>query len=80
MKNKTYYNIHEAKTQLSKIAEFVAAGGEVVVGKAGKPVMILFPYIEARLGARELGFARDSGVIKESFYEPLGEGDLGDML
>ena len=36
-------NIHEAKTHFSKLVERAAAGEEIVIGKAGKPV--------ARLGA-----------------------------
>lgn len=80
IKKKNYYNIHEAKAQLSRIAKFVAAGGEVVVGKAGKPVMILIPYSEDRLGTRELGFARGEGVIKGVFYDNHTEEDLGDMV
>ena len=32
-------NMHEAKTNLSRIAEDVAAGEEIIVAKAGKPKM-----------------------------------------
>lgn len=39
-------NIHEAKTHLSKLLARVAAGEEVVIGKAGKPVARLIPYVE----------------------------------
>ena len=80
MKNKTFYNIHEAKTQLSKIVEFVSAGGEVVIGKAGTPVMIIIPYDESRRGTRILGFAQGKGFIKKEFYESLSAEDLGDMI
>ena len=37
-------NIHEAKTHLSKLVERVAAGEEIIIGKAGKPVARLVPY------------------------------------
>lgn len=79
MRNKTVYNIHEAKTQLSRIAEFVAAGGEVVIAKAGTPVMLVIPYDSTRCGARTLGFAKGRGTIKEEFYSPLNDEDLGSM-
>jgi prevent-host-death family protein len=36
-------NIHEAKTHLSQIIERVASGESVIIGKAGKP-MVLSPY------------------------------------
>jgi prevent-host-death family protein len=41
-------NVHEAKTHLSKLLERVAAGEEVVIGKAGKPVARLVRYEQAR--------------------------------
>ena len=37
-------NIHQAKTQLSKLIERVIQGEEVIIGKAGKPVARLLPY------------------------------------
>lgn len=37
-------NTHEAKTHLSRLLERVAAGEEIVIGKAGKPVAKLVPF------------------------------------
>ncbi len=37
-------NIHEAKTQFSKLLRRVAAGEEIVIARAGKPVARLVPY------------------------------------
>lgn len=37
------YNIHEAKTQLSKILEKVEHGEEVVISRAGKPIAKVVP-------------------------------------
>ena len=37
-------NTHEAKTHLSRLLERVAAGEEIVIGRAGKPVAKLVPY------------------------------------
>jgi prevent-host-death family protein len=37
-------NIHEAKTHLSRLLARVAAGEEIVIGRAGKPVAKLVPY------------------------------------
>ena len=42
------YNIHEAKTHLSKLIERVSSGEEIVIGKAGKPVAKLIPYAEKK--------------------------------
>jgi prevent-host-death family protein len=40
------FNIHEAKTHLSKLLERLAAGEEIVIARAGKPVAKLIPYAE----------------------------------
>lgn len=40
-------NVHEAKTHLSRLLERVAAGEEVIIGKAGRPVARLVPYVES---------------------------------
>ena len=37
-------NVHEAKTNLSKLIELALAGEEVVVAKAGKPVAKIVKY------------------------------------
>ncbi|HCA86488.1 MAG TPA: prevent-host-death protein [Streptomyces sp.] len=37
------YNVHEAKTHLSRILERVAAGEEVIISKSGEPVAKVIP-------------------------------------
>jgi prevent-host-death family protein len=49
-------NMHEAKTHFSKLAEAVEAGEEVIIARAGKPVMRLV-RIEDTQKPIELGFA-----------------------
>jgi prevent-host-death family protein len=36
-------NIHEAKSQLSKLSEQALAGEEVIIARAGKPMVRLMP-------------------------------------
>ncbi|WP_295578881.1 type II toxin-antitoxin system Phd/YefM family antitoxin [uncultured Lamprocystis sp.] len=43
----TQFNIHEAKSQLSRLIEQVEAGGEAVIARAGKPVVRLVLVGEA---------------------------------
>lgn len=38
------FNIHEAKTHLSRLLERVAAGERIVISKAGTPVADLVPH------------------------------------
>lgn len=37
-------NIHQAKSQLSRLIEAVEGGEEVILARAGKPVAKLVPY------------------------------------
>jgi len=39
----TTYNMHQAKSQLSKLIESVQDGDTVTIAKAGKPVALLCP-------------------------------------
>jgi len=60
-------NTHEAKTKLSSLLEEVAAGKEVIIAKAGRPVARLIPVNPP--AAREPGIAK--GKLTEAFFEPL---------
>lgn len=63
-------NIHEAKTQLSRLLMRVAAGEEVIIARSGEPVARIIP-IERPGHKRVLG--QDAGlvVIADDFDEPL---------
>ncbi len=68
----TEVNIHEAKTHLSRLLARVAAGEEVVIAKAGKPVARLVP-MAAPKRARTLGRDQGKVVIAKDFDDPLPE-------
>ena len=63
-------NVHEAKTHFSKLLLKVAAGDEVVISKAGKPVAKLVPY-SAAPATRKLGSAKGLFVMPPDFDAPL---------
>jgi prevent-host-death family protein len=64
-------NIHEAKTHLSRLLEAAAAGEEIIIAKAGKPVAKLVP-IEAKPKARrKLGNAEGEFTVPDDFDDPL---------
>jgi len=65
-------NIHEAKTNLSRIVDEVAAGAEVVIAKAGKPMARLIP-INAQVRAKHLGLLKGKIRVPDNFNEPLDE-------
>jgi prevent-host-death family protein len=62
------YNIHEAKSQLSKLIEAVQAGESVTIAKAGKPVAVLAPV---RATPRRRGFLKGQIQLGPEFDEPL---------
>ncbi len=68
-------NIHEAKTHLSRIVEEVAAGGEVVIARAGKPVARLVP-IDNVVKKKRLGLLKGRIKIGANFNEPLPDAVL----
>jgi prevent-host-death family protein len=59
-------NIHQAKTQLSKLIERVAAGGEVVIARYGKPVAKL-SAVDADLAPRRPGALKGKIWIADNF-------------
>ena len=61
-------NIHDAKTQLSRILEDVEAGERVIIARAGKPVAVLSPYRVATR-RRRLGLFAGQARILEGFDE-----------
>jgi prevent-host-death family protein len=65
-------NIHSAKTHLSRLLAEVAAGEEVVIAKAGKPVARLVPF-EPRREPRRPGLLKGQIWISEDFEDPLPE-------
>lgn len=63
-------NIHEAKTNLSRLIEAVAEGDEVVIAKAGKPMVRLVPFVENK-SPRRLGGLKGKIQIADDFDAPL---------
>lgn len=59
-------NVHEAKTQLSRLLEEVEAGERVVIARAGEPVAVLSPY-KAAIRRRRLGLFAGEATIHEDF-------------
>ncbi len=60
-------NIHEAKTQLSKL---IASGEEVIIARYGEPVARLVP-IRTPSARRVPGSARGKFEVPSEFFKPL---------
>lgn len=62
-------NLHEAKTQLSRLVDRAAAGEEIIIARAGRPLVRLVPY-QVERQPRPLGlFAGQPYRIAPDFDE-----------
>ena len=64
-------NVHEAKTQLSRLLLDAEAGKTVVIARAGKPSAQLVPIDGQHKGLKPPGAMRDQIRISEDFDAPL---------
>lgn len=62
-------NIHEAKTQLSRFVDQAAAGEEIIIARAGKPVARLAPLLTQSNQPRKLGLGKGKFTIPSGFDE-----------
>lgn len=46
-------NVHEAKTNFSKLLDRVASGERIIIGKSGKPVARLEPFSNSKVVHRQ---------------------------
>ena len=66
-------NIYDAKAQLSRLIDRAAAGEDIVIARAGKPIVRLVPVEDAL--PRQPGLLK--GVtIPDSFWDPLPDDEL----
>jgi len=66
-------NLYEAKTQLSKLVERAAAGEDIVIAKAGKPLARLTALEPEKKKRREPGIWKGKVWIADDFDDPLPE-------
>lgn len=68
----TIFNIHQAKTNFSKLIEAVMQGEEIIIAKAGKPAAKLIPITPSK-PKRKPGALKGKIKISEDFDAPLPE-------
>jgi prevent-host-death family protein len=67
----TMVNVHEAKTHLSDLLARAERGEEIVIARAGRPIVRLEPVQQRRL---DIGFMDVS--LGDDFFEPMSEEEL----
>ncbi|MBO0882320.1 MAG: type II toxin-antitoxin system Phd/YefM family antitoxin [Mycobacterium sp.] len=70
----TVVNVHEAKTNLSQLLARVESGEDIVIARAGKPVVRLEPYRHP--GGLRTGFL--DVTTPADFFEPMTEEELAE--
>lgn len=68
-------NIHQAKTNLSKLIQKVAAGEEVIIARGAKPVARLVAVDEVKR-KRTPGALKGTLRVGPEFFEPLPENEF----
>ena len=67
-------NVHEAKTNLSRLIAKVEAGEDVVIARRGTPVARMVRV--RRQGKRQFGSMKGRIKLDDSFFHPLPEKEL----
>ncbi len=68
-------NVHEAKTQLSKLIEAALRGEEVIIARDGKPAVQLTAIDKPKFKIGMPGFI---GMRVPDFLEPMTEEELAE--
>ena len=63
-------NLHAAKTHLSRLVDEAVAGEEIIIAKAGKP-MVRLVAVTTRKERRGFGALKGRLTVPDDFDEPL---------
>lgn len=74
----TTVNIHEAKTQLSKLVDQAVNGEPFVIAKAGKP-LVKVSALDAPAAPRRLGFLANQISVPDDF-DRMGETEIASLF
>ncbi|MFA5985081.1 MAG: type II toxin-antitoxin system prevent-host-death family antitoxin [Methylococcaceae bacterium] len=69
-------NIHQAKTQLSKLVDEAAQGEEIIIAKAGRPVARLVSLATNECKTRTPGGMKGQIWLADDFDVPMVDEDL----
>jgi prevent-host-death family protein len=73
-------NVHEAKSQLSRLLELVEEGETVVIARNGQPVAELVPV--HRKGGFPFGIARGEPLVAagDDWWQPMSDTEAEDWI
>jgi prevent-host-death family protein len=62
-------NVHEAKTHFSELLAQIEQGEEIIVARAGKPVVRMIRYLPEKTIKRKPGRLKGKILIHPSFFD-----------
>jgi len=71
-------NMHEAKTQLSRLVEKAAKGVPFIIAKSGKP-LVKVTALDAPRGTKRLGFMQGEIAVPEDF-DRMGRREIEELF
>ncbi len=79
MEDRAIYNMHDAKSNLSRLVDQAAAGREIIIARDGKPAARL---VALESGRRRIGLGIAAGrfTVPDDFDDPLPDEMWGDLL
>jgi len=75
----TTVNIHEAKTQLSRLVARVALGESFIIAKAGKPLARVIPIRAKESPEDRLGFMKGEMAVPKDF-DKIGRDEIAALF
>jgi len=66
-------NIHQAKTNLSRLLSRVELGEEIIISNRGTPIAKLVPFSTSLDRLSSLGQDRGNFIVPDDFNDPLPE-------
>jgi len=74
------YNIHEAKTHLSRLIELAAKGESFLIAKAGKPMVMVVPLTPPETDTScRIGFMAGEIQVPDDF-DRMGQKEIEEMF
>ncbi len=73
-------NVHEAKSQLSRLLELVEQGEKIIIARHGQPVAELVPA--PRSGGFPFGIARQNALAPsgDDWWQPMTDDEADDWM
>jgi prevent-host-death family protein len=69
----TTVNMHEAKSQLSKLVDLAHQGEDVIIARNGKPTARVVPIQPEPKRPRPIGLHAGKGWVGDNFNDPMPE-------